>query len=93
MYTYSSYHQGTVWPWLLGHFAEGYLRIHGSAGVGLIEKIYNGFEEDMVIHGIGSISEIYDGDPPHHPNGTVSQAWSVAELLRIKMMIEQFKEE
>jgi glycogen debranching enzyme len=38
-------------------------------------------------------SEIYDGDPPHHPNGTVSQAWSVAELLRIKMMIEQFKEE
>lgn len=89
----SSYHQGTVWPWLLGHFAEGYLRIHGSAGVGFIEKIYKGFEEDMVIHGIGSISEIYDGDPPHHPNGTVSQAWSVAELLRIKMMIDQFKEE
>ena len=45
----------------------------------------------MVIHGIGSVSEIYDGDPPHHPKGAVSQAWSVAELLRIKMMIDQFK--
>lgn len=89
----SAYHQGTVWPWLLGHFAEGYLRIHGQSGVSFIEKIYQGFEEDMVIHGIGSISEIYDGDPPHHPNGTVSQAWSVAELLRVKMMIDQFKEE
>lgn len=88
----SSYHQGTVWPWLLGHFAEGYLRIHGSSGVDFIENIFNGFEEDMVIHGISTISEIYDGDPPHNPNGAVSQAWSVAELLRMKMMIEQFKE-
>lgn len=88
----SAYHQGTVWPWLLGHFAEGYLRIHGESGVSFIENIFKGFEEDMVIHGIGSISEIYDGDPPHNPNGTVSQAWSVAELLRIKMMIDQFKD-
>jgi len=88
----NAYHQGTVWPWLLGHFAEGYLRIHGESGVSFIESIYKGFEEDMVFHGIGSISEIYDGDPPHHPNGTVSQAWSVAELLRIKMMIDQFKD-
>ena len=88
----SSYHQGTVWPWLLGHFCEGYLRIHGEEGLSLVEKLYNGFEEDMVIHGIGSISEIYDGDPPHRPNGTVSQAWSVSEILRMKMMIDHFKE-
>jgi glycogen debranching enzyme len=81
-----------VWPWLLGHFCEGYIRIHGEAGLSLIEKLFNGFEEEMVIHGIGSISEIYDGDPPHRPNGTVSQAWSVSELLRMKMMIDQFKE-
>jgi len=89
----SAYHQGTVWPWLLGHFAEGYLRIHGSLGVDFIENIFKDFEEDMVIHGISTISEIYDGDPPHNPNGAVSQAWSVAELLRMKMMIEQFKEQ
>ena len=86
-----AYHQGTVWPWLLGHFAGGYLKIYGNKGIDFIKKIYNGFEEDMVIHGIGSVSEIYDGNPPHHPKGAVSQAWSVAELLRIKMMIDQFK--
>ncbi|MCX7862497.1 MAG: amylo-alpha-1,6-glucosidase, partial [Bacteroidales bacterium] len=88
-----AYHQGTVWPWLLGAFAEGMFRIHGKSALSLIERIYQGFEEDMVVHGIGTISEIYDGDPPHYPNGAVSQAWSVAEILRIKMMIDQFKEE
>ncbi len=87
-----AYHQGTVWPWLLGAFAEGMFRIHGKSALPLIEKIYQGFEEDMIVHGIGTISEIYDGDPPHNPNGAVSQAWSVAELLRIKLMIDQFKE-
>lgn len=87
-----AYHQGTVWPWLLGAFAEGMFRIHGKSALSLIERLYQGFEEDMVVHGIGTISEIYDGDPPHLPNGAVSQAWSVAELLRIKMMIDQFDE-
>jgi predicted glycogen debranching enzyme len=87
-----AYHQGTVWPWLLGAFAEGLFRIDGKAALPLIEKLYHGFEEDMIVHGIGTISEVYDGDPPHNPNGAVSQAWSVAELLRIKMMIDQFKE-
>jgi predicted glycogen debranching enzyme len=87
-----AYHQGTVWPWLLGAFAEGMFRIHGKSALSLIERLYQGFEEDMVVHGIGTISEIYDGDPPHHPNGAVSQAWSVAELLRIKMMIDQFND-
>lgn len=89
----SAYHQGTVWPWLLGAFAEGMFRLHGKSALSLIEPLYQGFEEDMVVHGIGTISEIYDGDPPHYPNGAVSQAWSVAELLRIKMMIDQFKEQ
>jgi len=86
-----AYHQGTVWPWLLGHFAEGYLKIHGKGGIAFIERLYLGFEEDMLVHGIGSISEIYEGDPPHRPDGAISQAWSVAELLRIKKLIEKTK--
>jgi glycogen debranching enzyme len=45
----------------------------------------------MLVHGIGSISEIYEGDPPHRPDGAISQAWSVAELLRIKKLIEKTK--
>ncbi len=87
----SAYHQGTVWPWLLGHYAEAWLRIHGKAGVAAIQRLYDGFECTMKEHGIGSISEVYDGDPPHKPGGAPSQAWSVAELLRIDMMLKGMK--
>ena len=86
-----AYHQGTVWPWLLGHFAEGYLKIYGKQGVPLIKSLYNGFEAVMTEHGIGTISEIYDGDPPHTARGAVSQAWSVAELLRIHSLIVKYE--
>ncbi len=86
-----AYHQGTVWVWLLGHFAEGYLRIHGKSGLRFIEKLYQGFEEDMFNAGLGTISEIYDGNPPYEPRGAISQAWSVAEILRIKQMLDEYK--
>ena len=63
--------------------------VHKNTGLSFAKKIYNGFEEDMMQHGIGSISEIYDGDPPHAPKGAISQAWSVGALLRINEMIEE----
>lgn len=85
-----AYHQGTVYPWLLGHFAEGYLKIHGKSGLSLITSLYKGFEEVMLEHGIGTISEVYDGDPPHKPGGAISQAWNVAELLRINWLIRSY---
>jgi len=87
----AAYHQGTVWPWLLGHFTEAYLKIHGKNGVELIKSLYWGFEETMKEHGIGSISEVFDGDPPHKAGGSISQAWSVAELLRINRMLKDVK--
>jgi predicted glycogen debranching enzyme len=86
-----AYHQGTAWPWLLGHFVEGYLKIYGKTGLPFVKSIFQGFEATMMEHGIGTISEIYDGDPPHTARGAVSQAWSVAELLRIKDMIESLE--
>ena len=85
----SAYHQGTVTPWLLGHFVEGYLRIHGKSGMSLVKSLYEGFEPVMTEHGIGTISELYDGDPPHTGRGAISQAWSVAELLRIDYLIKK----
>lgn len=85
-----AYHQGTVWPWLLEHFAKGYLDVHKKTGQNLIKRIYDGFEENLAIRGIGSISEVYDGNPPHLPRGAVSQATGVAALLRIGEMIEEF---
>lgn len=87
----SAYHQGTVWPWLLGHFVEGYLKLHGKNGLRLAEKIVENFKEDMTEHGLCSIAEIYDGDPPYEPKGAISQAWSVAEILRIIEMINKLK--
>jgi predicted glycogen debranching enzyme len=75
-----AYHQGTVWPWLLGPFVTAHHRVHGDA------DLARSFLEAIPIHlaeaGIGSVSEVFDGDPPHVPGGTVAQAWSVAEILR-----------
>ena len=86
----AAYHQGSVSPWLLGHFVEGYLKIHGKSGLSLIKSLYEGFEPVMTEHGIGTISELYDGDPPHLGRGAISQASSVAELLRISSLIKKY---
>ncbi len=83
------YHQGIVWPWLLGHFCEAIVKIHGDKGLSLVKKIYKGFEDAIFEYGVGSVAEIYDGEAPHKAVGTISQAWSVAELLRIKEIIDQ----
>lgn len=83
-----SYHQGVVWPWLLGAFADAYLKLQGENGKLFIKDLFMDFENEMSKDGIGTISEIYEGDPPHEGRGGISQAWSVAELLRINKMLE-----
>ena len=83
-----AYHNGTVWPWLLGPFCEGWLKVYGKQGVQKVNKLIFGLEEVISEHGVSTISEIYDGDPPHTPNGSISQAWSVAEVLRIIDLLE-----
>jgi len=87
----AAYHQGTVWPWLLGHFCDAYLKLHQRSGLSFVKMLLQGFEDELTNAGIGTISEIFDGNPPHEARGAVSQAWSVAELLRIKSMIERFE--
>ncbi len=82
-----AYHQGTVWPWLLEHYVRGWFDILGAAFLERAEEILAGFEEDISSYGIGSIPEIYDGDPPHAQRGAISQAWSVGAVLRINEMI------
>lgn len=79
-----AYHQGTVWPWLLGPFIAAYIRVNGGsdtaraqAGEWLIP-----LKQHLSEAGLGHISEIFEGDPPHRPCGCIAQAWSVAEILR-----------
>jgi len=79
-----AYHQGTVWPWLLGPFITAYLKVHGRTPQTLAKaaEFLAAFPEHLNTAGVGQISEIFDGDPPHRPRGCIAQAWSVAEILR-----------
>jgi predicted glycogen debranching enzyme len=76
-----AYHQGTVWAWLIGPFVDSWLKVHPgdfeAAG-----KFLDGFERHLSEACIGSISEIFDAEPPFTPRGCIAQAWSVAEVLR-----------
>ncbi|WP_194776081.1 amylo-alpha-1,6-glucosidase [Pararhodonellum marinum] len=85
----NAYHQGTVWAWLLGHFVEGYIKLHGKSSKSFIQKMIQQFDGVMSIYGIGTVAEIYDGDPPHRPKGAISQAWSVGELLRMMYLVNK----
>jgi 4-alpha-glucanotransferase len=76
-----AYHQGTVWAWLLGPYAEAYCRVTGDAAAAL--DLLRPFAHHLRDAGLGTISEIFDGDPPHRPRGCIAQAWSVAEVLRV----------
>ena len=86
-----SYHQGIVWPWLLGHFAQGYVNIFRDNALPLLEEIYNQFNSEIAEYGVGSIGEIYDAEPPFEAKGTIAQAWSISELIRIKALINKLK--
>jgi predicted glycogen debranching enzyme len=76
----SAYHQGTVWPWLLGHFARAHHRVYRDATTAL--SFLDAIPGHLTEAGVGTVSEIFDGDPPHRPGGTPAQAWSVAVVLR-----------
>ncbi len=82
----SGYHQGPVWPWLMGPYAEAHYRVYGDADAAL--ALLQPFEYHLGDAGLSNISEIFEGDPPHLPRGTIAQAWSVAEVLRVWRKIE-----
>jgi glycogen debranching enzyme len=80
-----AYHQGTVWPWLIGPFVTAYLRVHGRSETTLAQA--KAFVEPLLAYlerdGVGQIPEVFDADPPHQPGGCIAQAWSIAELVRV----------
>jgi predicted glycogen debranching enzyme len=85
-----AYHQGTAWPWLLGAFVEAWVRVRGATPDAKREARQR-FLAPLLAHldqaGLGHISEIADGDPPHTPRGCVFQAWSVGEALRLDQVV------
>ncbi len=77
----AAYHQGTVWAWLIGPFIDAWLRVHPDDRA-TARHFLDGFEPHLAEAGIGSISEVFDAEPPYTPRGCIAQAWSVAEVLR-----------
>jgi len=81
-------HQGTAFPWLIGPYIEAYLKIYKDSGIIFAQKVIYGFEEELNERGIGTISELFDGDPPYRGRGGVSYAMNVAEILRIHRLLK-----
>jgi len=82
----SAYHQGTAWAWLIGPFVSAHYRVYGNAQTAL--SYLEALTDHLSDSGLGSISEIFDGDPPHAPRGCIAQGWSVAEVLRVYRELE-----
>lgn len=86
-------HNGCTRPWLLGSYAQAQFNLYGGAFTRAAREMIDGFQEDMNVHGIGSVAEIYDGDPPYMPHGAITSALSVAEILRVKYLIDKYGED
>ncbi|MGZ7040483.1 MAG: amylo-alpha-1,6-glucosidase, partial [Thermoanaerobaculia bacterium] len=82
----AAYHQGTVWAWLIGPFIDAWLRVHPKDIDGG-RRLIDGFKPHLGEACIGTISEVFDAEPPYHARGCVAQAWSVAEVLRCLHML------
>jgi glycogen debranching enzyme len=84
-----AYHQGTVWPWLMGAFVQAWLRVNGDT-LATRQAARERFLAPLLAHldtaGLGHVSEIADGDAPHAPAGCPFQAWSMGELIRVRAM-------
>lgn len=88
-----AYHQGTSWPWLFGAYLESYLKIFGKGGISFVERMLISMEEEMSLHCIGTLAEIFDGNPPYTGRGAVSFAMNVAAILRVLEMLKKYNAE
>lgn len=86
-----AYHQGTAWPWLGGFYMEACLNVYKRTRLSFIERQMVGFEDEMVQHCVGTIPELFDGNPPFHGRGAMSFAINVAEVLRMLELLEKYK--
>ena len=89
-----AYHQGTIWPWLLEAYVEAVAKLRDAeTTLKLCKEILHALEKEMTRYGLGTIGEVFDGDPPHAPGGSIAQAWSVAAAIRILQRAEMLEAE
>ena len=85
-------HKGPARPWLMGFYAEAYFKVFGLSGLSYIDRMLIGFEDDMSQRCIGSLSQLYDGNPPFQGRGAVSHATNVAEVLRTVRLMKRYNQ-
>ena len=88
----ASIHMGSVFPFLIYPFVKAYLDIHKAGGLSFVKQIMAGFEEEMSEHCVGTLSEVYEGNPPHTARGAISQAWNVGGVLSATALLEKYVE-
>ena len=86
-----AYHQGTAWPWLGGFYMEACLKLYKRTRLSFIERQMVGYEDEMSYHALGTISELFDGNPPFHGRGAISFAMNVGEILRTLELLEKYQ--
>lgn len=86
-----AYHQGTAWPWLGGFYMEACLKLYKRTRLSFVERQMVGYEDEMVCHCVGTIPELFDGNPPFVGRGAISFAMNVAEILRTLELLEKYK--
>ena len=86
-----AYHQGTAWPWLGGFYMEASLKLYRRTRLSFIERQMVGYEDEMSCHCLGTISELFDGNPPFSGRGAISFAMNVAEILRALELLEKYQ--
>jgi len=82
------YHQGTTWGWLLGPYVQAHLQVYQNPEQ--TRSLLEPMADHLLAHGLGSMSEVFDGEVPFVPRGCFAQAWSVGEILRAWVVVEQF---
>ena len=85
-----AYHQGTAWPWLGGFYMEACLKLYKRTRLSFIERQMVGYEDEIDYHAVGTISELFDGNPPFHGRGAMAFAMNVAEILRTMKLLEKY---
>ncbi len=85
-----AYHQGTAWPWLGGFYMEACLKLYKRTRLSFIERQMVGYEDEMFYHCLGTIPELFDGNPPFHGRGAISFAMNVGEILRTLELLEKY---
>lgn len=85
-----AYHQGTAWPWLEGFYLEAYLRLYKRSAISFVERQMIGYEDEMSLHCLGTIPELFDGNPPFKGRGAISFAMNVAQILRTLNLLDKY---